>query len=118
VDVVVNEVPYGPNVLPTSVANTLQNKYWIINTYGTPGVFNASLGFTLPSGKLNPTDTAVRLYNRSASGMGAWNLVQTVGASAISSNTVTFNSISNLGQFTIASNGNSPLPVKLLTFAG
>jgi hypothetical protein len=118
VDVVVNEVPYGPNVLPTSVANTLQNKYWIINTYGTPGVFNASLGFTLPSGQLNPSDTAVRLYNRSAYGMGAWNLVQTVGGSAVSSNTVTFNSISNLGQFTIASNGNSPLPVKLLTFAG
>ncbi len=118
VDLVLNEVPLAPNSLPSGAANVLTSRYYIVNPFGNPGTFTANLNFALPPFQISSTDTAMRLYNRSAYSNGAWTLLQTVGASNISGGAVSFNGISTLGQFTLASNGSSPLPVSLLSFGG
>lgn len=118
VDLVVNEVPYGPNALPTGSLYTLADRYWIVNAFGTPGTFTANINLTLPPNQINAADTALRLYNRGVYGNGTWTLLQTVNSTSISGGAVTFTGIGTLGQFTLASNGNSPLPVTLNTFGG
>lgn len=117
VDLLMNEVPVSPNILPTAPV-TLNNRYWIINPIGNPGVYDVSLVFNLPTNFISASDTAMRLYRRSAYSDGAWTLVQTAIPANLSAGSVTFTGISTLGMFTLASNGNSPLPVKLLTFGG
>ncbi len=118
VDLVMNEVPLAPNTLPSGARFYLSDRYWIINPIGNPGTYACSLTFALPTNQINASDTALRLYNRSAYGNGAWNLIKTIGASGISAGAGTFTAIGTLGQFTLASNGNSPLPVSLISFGG
>ncbi|OYU95748.1 MAG: hypothetical protein CFE21_11460 [Bacteroidetes bacterium B1(2017)] len=117
-DLVMNEVPLAPNTLPTGAAHVLSDRYWIVNPIGNPGTYAASLSIALTPFQISSTDTAMRLYGRSAYGIGPWTLVQTVGSANISGGAVTFNNVSNFGQFMLASNGNSPLPVTLLSFGG
>lgn len=117
VDLLMNEVPVTPNVLPVAPV-TLNNRYWIVNPIGNPGVYDVSLTFNLPTNFISASDTAMRLYRRGAYSDGAWTLVQTAIPANLSAGSVTFTGISTLGMFTLASNGNSPLPVKLLSFGG
>lgn len=115
-DVVALEIPYAPNALPSSTY-TLSDRYWVLNVFGNPGTgYFGNMSFTLPPFQINSTDTGLSLYNRSPYSNGAWTKVQTATTSAISSGAVTFFGISNFGQFTLASNGNSPLPVNFLDF--
>ncbi|MCH9029521.1 MAG: fibronectin type III domain-containing protein [Bacteroidetes bacterium] len=117
VDITSTEILNAPNILP-SVANPLDDRYWVVDVFGTPGTYTANLTFTLPSGYLNTGDEAnLKLYNRSSNSDGSWTLLVS-GASNVTSTTVTFNGVSTLGQFTIGSNGTSPLPVELVSFTG
>ncbi|MFI5222528.1 MAG: LamG-like jellyroll fold domain-containing protein, partial [Bacteroidia bacterium] len=115
-DLVINEYPISPNALPAAT-HTLSNKYWMIRPFGTPGTFLTNLIFTFPTGQLNVTDTSLGLYRRTFnSDATSWTLAKR--SSSISSTNVTFTSVDTLGQFTIASNGTSPLPVSLISFGG
>ena len=115
VDITSTEILNAPNILP-SVTNQLNDRYWVVDIFGTPGIYTANLTITLPSGYLNTEDAAnLKLYNRSGNSDGSWTLLVS-GASNVTSTTVTFNGVSKLGQFTIGSNGTSPFPVELVLF--
>ena len=116
VDITSTEILNAPNILP-SVANPLDDRYWVADVFGTPGTYTANLTFTLPSGYLDLGDEAnLNLYNRGSNSDGSWTLLIS-GATSMTATTVTFNGVSTLGQFTIGSSG-SPLPVELVSFTG
>ncbi|MCH8035330.1 MAG: DUF2341 domain-containing protein [Bacteroidetes bacterium] len=116
VDITSTEILNAPNILP-SVANPLNDRYWAVDVFGTPGTYTANLTFTLPSGYLDLGDEAnLNLYNRSSSSDGSWTTLVS-GATSMTATTVTFDGVSTLGQFTIGSSG-SPLPVELVSFTG
>ncbi|MCH6575596.1 MAG: T9SS type A sorting domain-containing protein, partial [Bacteroidetes bacterium] len=116
VDITSTEILNAPNILP-AVANPLNDRYWVVDVFGTPGTYTANLTFTLPSGYLNLGDEAnLNLYNRSSNSDGSWTLLIS-GATSMTATTVTFDGVSTLGQFTIGSSG-SPLPVELVSFIG
>lgn len=115
-DVVALEVPYAPNAVPTA-NKTLNDRYWIINVFGTPGTgYSGDLTFTLPTNQINSADTSLSLYARSPYSTGGWNFIQKATASNFGAGSVTFYGVNTFGQFTLASNGNSPLPVKFINF--
>lgn len=114
-DLTITEVPLAPNALP-GATHTFGDKYWIIQPFGTPGIYAADLTFNMPAGYLNTTDPSLGLYRRNYYGSGNWVLAST--SSAISAGAVSFSLVDTFGQFTIASNGTSPLPVTLLSFGG
>lgn len=116
VDLVLNEIPYTPNVLPTGVQRTYTGNYWIVNPIGPSVTCTANLSFTLLPGQLSASDTTLRLFGRNAIEHGPWQLLKTVSTGGVVGNTVTFTGITNMGQFTIATNGASTLPVTLLKF--
>ncbi|MEI6507550.1 MAG: LamG-like jellyroll fold domain-containing protein [Bacteroidota bacterium] len=115
-DLTITEVPFGPNVLPTAT-HTLANKYWIVQPFGNPGVFAADLTFNFPTGYLNLTDPSLGLYRRSFYGDQAnWQYAK--AGVVTGANTLMCFNVDTLGQFTIASNGTSLLPVTLMSFGG
>jgi hypothetical protein len=116
VEIFSTEILNAPNILP-SVANPLNDRYWLVEVYGTPGTYAADLTFTLPSGYLQLGDEVnLVLYNRNSNSDSSWSLLIS-GASSMTLTTVTFEGVSTLGQFTIGSTG-SPLPVELVSFSG
>ena len=118
-DLTMTEIPYPSNVLPAAAHNLANPKFWVLRPFGTPGTYTADITIgNLQTGSILTTDTAVRLYTRAFGSDAAWTIANTATTSNITSNTVTFTNISTFGQFTIASNGTSTLPVKLLSFGG
>jgi hypothetical protein len=114
-DLTLTEIPFAPNALP-SATHTFGDKYWIIRPFGDPGVFSSDLTFEMPAGYLNLSDANLGLYRRGYNGQGSWVLART--SASITPTSVNFSAIDTFGQFTIASNGTSPLPVSLLSFGG
>jgi hypothetical protein len=112
-DLSITEILYSPDTLPAAT-HVYSPKYWIIEPFGTPGMFLSDIVITFPSGYLNTTDPSLGLYRRNYNGDGAWTLYRT--SSFITSLSATFSSVDTFGQFTVASNGTSTLPVSLLTF--
>jgi len=116
VDLALTEISLAPNVVPTATHNL--SKYWVARPFGYTGTFLSNLTFTLPYGQLITTDANLKLYYRDFGSDGAWNFKQTASTSNITTTTVMFTGIDTLGQFTLASNGTSPLPVSLTQFGG
>ncbi len=113
VDVGITAIPYSPNVAPAASA-VYAAKYWVIRPYGNAGVYQATLNITFPSGTLSQNDPALGLYRRSANSDGNWTLYKT--ATSVTNTTAAFTGIDTFGQFMIASNGGSPLPVTLVDY--
>lgn len=113
-DLTITEIPNAPNTLPAAV-HQFTNKYWNIRAFGTPGSFLSEVTFSnFPIGFLNTTDAALGLYRRDNNSDGAWTLAKL--SSSISPFSVSFINVDTFGQFTIASNGTSSLPVSLISF--
>lgn len=115
-DLTITEIPLSPDANP-STTYSYKEKYWILQIFGTPGLYMADLTFQLPSGYLDPADVSLGLYRRRSNGSGAtWVLAkQTFN---ITGTTAQFSGVDTFGQFTIASNGTSMLPVSLISFGG
>ncbi len=97
-----NYLNTAPNVLP-EITLPLEDAYWIVNALGTPGDFEATLTFTVPSvmiSKGQPANSQFKLYQRSLNGTGNWTIIKEA-ASSYGSNTISFSGISELGQFTV-----------------
>ncbi|MEP0009761.1 MAG: LamG-like jellyroll fold domain-containing protein, partial [Balneola sp.] len=103
VDLTVAHMTNAPNVLPSGTTKLLEDEYWVVQSYGTAGSFSSTLTFTVPEsltsgGQLNVEQ--FRLYRRNITSTGGWVEVSNNAASA-SSTTISFNGISEFGQFTI-----------------
>ncbi|MES2779688.1 MAG: LamG-like jellyroll fold domain-containing protein, partial [Bacteroidota bacterium] len=114
-DLTLTEINNAPNTLPTAT-HIYNNRYWVVRPFGNPGSFLADMTLTFTLGQLNVSDPALRLYRRGYNSDSAWTFYKTSGS--ILTTSVTFNMIDTFGQFTVASNGTSPLPVSLLSFGG
>lgn len=113
-DLTITEIAGSPNTLP-GATNKYNNRYWNIRSFGAAGTYAADLTFTdFTIGHLNTTDAALGLYRRDNNSDGVWSFVKL--SSAITPTSVTFNAVDTFGQFTVASNGTSTLPVSLIAF--
>jgi len=118
VDISCAEISRAPNTLPSPGGNNhvLNDRYWVVDAFGTPGTFSAEITFTLPSGYLDTGDAAnLILYKRDSTSDGDWTASVT-GASNVTETTVKFDGITSFSQFTIGSSGDSSLPVELSSF--
>jgi hypothetical protein len=113
-DLTMTEISGAPNALPSATYKYF-DRYWVVRTFGDAGAYATDMTFTMPSGYLNTSDPDLGLYRR---GYGVdsltWYLARL--SSGITATSVTFSLVDTFGQFTIASNGTSVLPVSLLSF--
>lgn len=104
----------------TGISGTpLSDRYWVINSFGTPGTFAANLTFTVPSSFTNNgagSASDYTLYHRSGNGEGSWSSAVS-GASALTNSTITFNGIGSFSQFTIGTSGSLPVELTEVTAA-
>ncbi|MFV1883806.1 MAG: LamG-like jellyroll fold domain-containing protein [Balneola sp.] len=103
VDVMVSQITGQPNQLPSGNDVNLEDEYWTIDAFGMPGTFLADLTFTVPlsfttygNGSLNQ----FKLFRRESNATGSWTEVRD-HAKAITSSTITFDSLSTFSQYTI-----------------
>jgi hypothetical protein len=92
-----------PNTPPTGSQVVLEDYYWVINSFGTPGTFTTNLTFTVPqffSSAGNNSPNNYRLYNRASNSHGAWTEVLD-HATSVSENSIQFDNVTSLGQFAI-----------------
>lgn len=103
VDLVATAIDAPSNVSPGDSLNDLNDRYWVINAFGTPGTFSTNLTFTVPSSFAeNGAVGAYTLYRRSGNSDGAWTSAVST-ASAKTSTSLTFNGITAFSQFAIGS---------------
>ena len=117
VDLTGTEIGVPPDSTTGISGTTLSDRYWVINSFGTPGTFAANLTFTVPSTFTNngtASAATYTLYHRDGNGEGAWSAAAT-GASGLASTTVTFDGVSSFSQFTIGTD--YPLPVQMTNLA-
>ena len=117
VEVTGTEIFSSPNLLP-SASTLLTDRYWVMNVFGTPGTYSLNMAFDVPSSFTNNGTSPVSLFNlysRSSTSDSSWTLVRS-GASSVTADSVVFDTVSSLGQFTIGSG--TPLPVELVSFTG
>lgn len=119
-DVYANEIANPPNS-STGIGGTLYpDKYWIVNAFGSPGTFTASLTFTLPAGFItqedidNPENLA--LYGRESHSAGPWSL--RARAASATATAVTFEGITSFGPFAISSYSDPTVQASGVSFSG
>lgn len=93
--------------LPTG-SNIYTKKYWVLEKFGS-GTFAANATFELGTGAISSADVSapsnLKLYRRNANESGSWTLVGS--ASAATTASVTFNGLTQTGQYMIGTTGTS-----------
>lgn len=89
--------------------------YWVLDKYGSPGVFNGRFDFTLGSGMISPQDEAtpgnLKLYTRNPNATGTWTIWNSASTASSSSGLIQFAGASLNQQIVIGTTGNSPLEI-------
>ncbi|TNE68897.1 T9SS type A sorting domain-containing protein [bacterium] len=104
VSVLTKRFTVEPNLIPSGNTINLNNQYWVVYEAGNAGAYKASLTFTVPEslmkfGEVHPTQFT--LYRRDFGSVGNWQEIRS-SANSTTSNTVTFDTLSQFGQFMIA----------------
>ncbi len=119
VELVCTQINNSPNVEPSTSGQNLDNRYWVITPYGTPGTFSANLIFTVPSAYTKDgaeSPSAYTLYNRGDNSDGSWNTL-VASASNVTSTTIEFDNVTSLCQLMIGSSATDiSLAVKATDF--
>lgn len=116
VDVVGTRIDNAPDTVPTGSSTTLGDRYWIVEVYGTPGTYAATLSFAVPTsftnnGSANPANYS--LYQRTSTNVDSWaSLIS--GGSSVTSDSIDYTGVTSFGQFSLGTN--DPLPVEMSTF--
>jgi methionine-rich copper-binding protein CopC len=120
VDVVVSEVSAAPNVWPTGYSTSVGGKVFVIEVFGNPGTFSASLTLNFGANVLDPsvdgTPGTLRLFHRSATSTGAWTDLGGAASASRATGNVTWTGITSFSQFVVGDQ-NNPLPVELTSFS-
>ena len=117
VDLCATQINSAPNVLPNGPTTCLQDRYWVVDLFGTPGTFSTNLTFTVPSTFTDNGSYAASsftLYARSSNCDTAWTLLRN-GASGVTSTTVTFDGITSFSQFALGQGALLPIQIASLT---
>ncbi len=118
--VTVSRIDTVPNIEPLGAETAFSRQYWVVNQFGT-GDFSANFSFTVNEelteyDELNPSN--ILLFNRENTSDTSWILLERASAVDAQNNTVTFDSISNFGQFIISKNSLDYFPGTALFFNG
>jgi hypothetical protein len=117
VTVVGTQINSSPNIVPSTSGVNLVDRYWVINSHGTPGTFSTNLTFTVPASYTHngsESGSVYTLYHRDGNSDGAWTTAVS-GAASVTATTLTFNGDTSFSQFFIGSSDGS-LPVELASF--
>ncbi len=117
VDLTATEILTSPDSLPTGSATVLNDRYWAIDAFGTPGTFSANLTFTVPASFTNngsASTSLYTLYQRGSTSDIAWGAAVS-GASGLTDSTVSFNGITSFSQFAIGTDNVLPVELASLT---
>jgi hypothetical protein len=117
IDLCVTQINTAPNLLPSGSSTYLQDRYWVVNFFGTPGSFSVSMKFTVPGTFTNngsANSALYTLYARSDNCDTGWTPL-IVGASAITGTSLTFTGITSFSQFMIGTN--DALPIQLASLS-
>ena len=118
VDLTATQINTAPDSLPGLSSTELTDRYWVVDAFGTTGTFSSTLAFVVPPTFTNSgaaSSSSYNLYRRNSTSDGSWTLAVS-GASSVTADSVVFDAVSSLGQFTIGSG--IPLPVELVSFTG
>ena len=113
VDLTATQILSAPDSLPEGSTTILADRYWVVDVFGTPGTYFVNPTFTVPSSfTINGSGVAslYTLYSRWGNSDSSWTAVRG-HAVGITSTTITFDSVSALGQFSIGSD--NVLPIEL-----
>ena len=101
--IVVTRIDTMPNINP-GATKIFDSQYWEINNFGN-GTFNSNITFTITE-NLSPEDETsperIKLYTRNNTSDSSWVYVCDADNVDASSNEITFNGITNFGQFIIS----------------
>ncbi|HTR80189.1 MAG TPA: LamG-like jellyroll fold domain-containing protein [Bacteroidota bacterium] len=116
VDLTATEILSAPDSLPAGSATVLNDRYWTIESYGTPGTFSTNLTFTVPSSFTNNgtgNASLYTLYHRGSTSDTAWSPIVS-GGSGLTDTTISFSGITSFSQFAIGTD--NVLPAELVSF--
>ncbi len=103
VDVQVTEVSGNPNQFPSGFTSGLGGKYFVINLFGDPGTFSASLTLTYGSGVITAAQQSnpalLKLYKRGSNSTGEWTEIASASSANSATGVVTWNGITAFSQF-------------------
>ncbi len=102
-DILVTKIKSHPNVIAESFELEYDSAYWVIDRFAE-GNFQANLTFTLDEDVLDYDEnhlSLVNLYRRSALADSNWIFVGTADAIDAVNDKITFNNITDFGQFVI-----------------
>lgn len=103
VDVQVTEVDGDPNQFPSGFTAGVGGKYFVINLFGDPGVFSASLTLDYGAGVITEaqeaTPSLVKLYKRSSTSTDEWTEVGGATTAVAATGLVTWTGITSFSQF-------------------
>ncbi len=103
VDIQVTEVSGNPNQFPTGFTSGLGGKYFVINLFGDPGTFSASLTLTYGSGVVTAAQQSnpslLKLYKRGSNSTGEWTEIASASSANSTTGVVTWNGITAFSQF-------------------
>ena len=110
--IVVSRVDTMPNLFPVGVETNFNRQYWIINKFGD-GSFVGDISFTV-SETLNASDETyphlLKLYKRAVNSDTAWIYVEHATTVSSVNKTITFEGISDTGQYFIVRNPSDQFP--------
>lgn len=119
VDIVVTEVTGEPNIFPAGYSSTVGGKIFVIELFGDPGTFTASLTLNFGSGVLNETVNEnpgqVKLFKRSSTSSGSWTDLGGATSADYVTGDVTWTGITSFSQF-LPVLGEPTVPVELSSF--
>ena len=104
--VTVTRIDTTPNVIPQNADTVFDKQYWVVNRYGT-GSFNAGLTFTTDENITSEHEAVpgrLQLCSRSSTSCNDWSVVAAADSANAANNTVSFNGITEFGQFIICKN--------------
>ncbi|HHE39241.1 MAG TPA: hypothetical protein ENL20_11815, partial [Candidatus Cloacimonetes bacterium] len=100
---VVSKINLAPNVLPTDPEDVFDDQYWIVNNYGN-GTFETNITFqpaeTISTWMQSNPDY-LKLFKRNSNAIDDWSFAAAASSADASSNTVTFENITDFSQFII-----------------
>lgn len=114
----INNNPSGTEGIPSDEI-IFNDQYWIVNRYTQNGELEANMQFKTIE-DISPIEEAMpdllNLYHRAFNADDNWIALSSGSSASASDNTVTFSNIPQYGQFIIAKQSESSLPLTLVSF--
>jgi hypothetical protein len=117
VDVQVTEITGDPNQFPEGYNSSLGGKVFLIELFGDPGMFSASVTLNYGTEAITPEQEAdpsqLKLFKRESNSTGTWTDLGGAYTAVASTGDVTWTGITSFSQFVVVSDDNLTPPVTI-----